>query len=102
MGTNRRYPSRVAEDISRRIEQVVTRPEPITLSDAELGKPHSTVTPAPTPIPVKAWVRFPETPVRVTGRALAWTDRAALVEWETGDRRTVRAWVWASAVERVT
>lgn len=102
MGTNRRYPSRVAEDIGRRIEQVVTRPEPISLSDAELDKPHSKVTAAATPIPVRAWVRFPETPIRATARAIAWTERAVLVEWDTADGHTVRAWVWASAVERIT
>ena len=102
MGSNRRYPNRTAADIDRRIEQVVTRPEPASLSDAELDKPNSKVTAATEPIPVRAWVRFPEAPIRATARALAWTDRAVLVEWETADRRTVRAWVWASAVERIT
>ena len=104
MGTNRRYPSRVTLEREQRREQgehAAPRPEPISLTDAELDKAHTRVTEAHEPIPVRAWVRFPERPVHANGRAVAWTNRAVLIEWETPDGRTVRAWVWASAVERV-
>lgn len=38
--------------------------------------------PAPSPVDVDAWVRFPETAVRVHGRAIAWTARAVQIEFE--------------------
>ena len=100
MGTNRRYPSRVAAGIDRAIDHVMARPQPLSLSDEELDKEHSSVTAAKVPIPVKAWVRYPETAVRASGRALAWTNRAVFVEWDTPGGGVARAWVWASAVER--
>jgi hypothetical protein len=55
---------------------------------------------AEAPLEVEAWVRFPETPVKIRGRAVAWTDRAVQVEFETRDGTRRRAWVWASAVRR--
>ena len=73
-------------------------PPPFSLTMAELGD--LPVTTAKTPPPVLAWVRYPAIANRVHGRALAWTPRAVYVEWE--DRGTHRAWVWASAVERVS
>lgn len=76
----------------------LTRPSPISLSEEELGG--APVTRAEEPPPVEAWVRFPETPVRVSGRAVAWTSRAVLVEFVTHEGATRRAWVWASAVDR--
>ena len=102
VGTNRRYARQVGAQMDRRINQMVTRPQPISLSDLELDKDHQPVRTPSTPVPVWAWVRFPEAPIRASGRAIAWTDRAVLVEWEDADGRTYRAWVWASAVERIT
>lgn len=101
MGTNKRYPSRIADDIAARVPQAVSRPRPVSLSDAELDKENTRVTTAPEPIPVRAWVRYPEAPVRTVARALAWTPRAVLIEWESPNGGTTRAWVWASAVERL-
>jgi hypothetical protein len=51
------------------------------------------------PTHVRAWVRYPPVAEQVRGFALAWTPRAVYVEWES--EGTYRAWVWASAVERV-
>jgi hypothetical protein len=59
MGTNKRYPSHVAAGIDRGIEQMVTRAQPISLTDAELDKEHQQLVQAPEPIPVRAWVRYP-------------------------------------------
>ncbi|NNH03579.1 hypothetical protein [Microbacterium ulmi] len=79
----------------------LTRARPISLSADELGAdPAAAQQPQRDPIDVDAWVRFPETPVRVCGRAVAWTDRAVCVEFTMKDRATHRAWVWASAVDR--
>lgn len=84
----------------KRIHQAGTRPEPISLSDQELGKPDSPVRVLEEPIPVDAWVRFPETPVLAEARAVAHTPKAVLVEFDLGDGHTHRCWVWASAVTR--
>jgi hypothetical protein len=102
MGKQSRYPSRRNREIDQRIEQVITRPKPISLTDEELEKDRTLVTAAKEPVPVRAWVRYPETVIRATGVALAWTDRAVLVEWETAGGGVASAWVWASAVQRAT
>jgi len=79
---------------------MLTRPKPISLSDEELDKEHARVTTATERIPVEAWVRYPETPIHTPAIAVAWTDRAVLVEWEVAGGGVARAWVWASAVQR--
>lgn len=95
MGFNRRYGSDLPDGA---FNEMLRRPQPISLSSAELGgEPVKT---APLAIPVDAWVRFPESPVRVRARAVAWTRRAVQIEWEMRDGATRRAWVWASAVTR--
>jgi hypothetical protein len=94
MGTNRRYGSDLTDSA---INEAVTRPTPISLSPAEIG---GHVTDAVDGLPVTAWVRFPETPIQVEGKAVAWTDRAVWVEFTMHNGRTLRAWVWASAVKR--
>lgn len=81
------------------IHETVTRPRPISLSKDELGA-DELAQPADEPIEVKAWVRFPETPIRVSGRAIAWTKRAVWIEFTMKSGITHRVWVWASAVER--
>ena len=95
MGKNRRYGSDVTDSA---VTEAVLRPRPISLSPEEIGA--TTVPPAGAPVDVDAWVRFPETAVRVHGRAIAWTDRAVQVEFELRDGAPRVAWVWASAVTR--
>ena len=91
MGSNR-PPSEEA------VNEAVTRPRPISLTKAELEN-HDVVA-AKEPIEVTAWVRFPETPIRVKGTAVAWTDTAVQVEWTSFSGAKHTAWVWASAVKR--
>ncbi|GAA2230490.1 hypothetical protein N1031_07095 [Herbiconiux moechotypicola] len=95
MGSNRRYGSDVTDAA---LNEMLVRPRPISLSEGERGA--AEVREASEPVPVKAWVRFPEMPVLVDGRAVAWTDRAVWVEFTMRDGSTMRAWVWASAVRR--
>lgn len=95
MGKNRRYGSDVTDAA---VLEVVLRPQPISLTSAEIGVEH--VPDAPEPVDVDAWVRFPEHTVRVPARAIAWTDRAVRVEFEFRDGIRRTAWVWASAVSR--
>lgn len=94
MGENKRYGSDLTESA---INDALIRPKPISLSEREVG---GDITSAETPVPVAAWVRFPESAVRVNGRAVAWTKRAVWVEFSVRDGSTTRAWVWASAVDR--
>lgn len=101
MGTNKRYGDRLGGDLDRRVEQLATRPQPISLTDRELDKEHITPKVADKPLRVRAWVRFPETPIHTVAWAVAWTDRAVLVEWRDAENRPMSAWVWASAVERI-
>jgi hypothetical protein len=96
VGTNRRYGSDLT---NAALNEVLTRPRPISLSQVEIGE--EPVKEAEAVIAVDAWVRFPESPVRVRGRAVAWTRRAVKVEWEMRDGSTRSAWVWASTVTRV-
>lgn len=94
MGTNRRYGSDLSDAA---INEALIRPQPISLSEREVG---DRVTQAARPVDVSAWVRFPESPIRVEAEAVAWTDRAVLIEFTMRDGAKRRAWVWASAVTR--
>lgn len=95
MGTNRRYGSDLTDAA---VNEALIRPCSVSLSPAEVGA--TNVPEAPAAIPVEAWVRFPESAIRVQGRAIAWTDRAVWVEFTLRDGSTHRAWAWASAVSR--
>ena len=95
MSSNRRYGSDVQQDT---INEFLLRPTPISLTPEEIGQ--TDVPDVDEPIDVEAWVRFSEASIRVRGRAVAWTDRAVLVEFELRNAGPRRAWVWASAVNR--
>ena len=96
MGQNRRYGSDLTWVA---VNESIVKPSPISLSKYELGE--DPVTSAESePVAVEAWVRFPEHPIKVDGRAVAWTRRAVWVEFTMLSGATFRAWVWASAVER--
>lgn len=79
------------------VNEVLISPKPISLTTAELGDEKPTE--APGDIPVVAWVRFPESPIRVEGRVLRWTDHAVQIEWTTHSGATHRVWVWKGAAE---
>jgi hypothetical protein len=93
VGKNRRYGSDVTESATN---DFLTKPRPISLSEEELGQLQPTE--PETPQQVLAWVRYPESPIRVKGEAVAFTDRAVLVRWQNRDGSTHQAWVWRSAV----
>jgi hypothetical protein len=83
---------------SAALNDFITRPTPVGLSQAELeGRP---VVEEETPVPVTAWVRYPETAVQVEGRVIAHTSRAVLVQYTTHGGATHSVWVWGSAVSR--
>ncbi|WP_162925058.1 hypothetical protein [Mycetocola zhujimingii] len=101
MGQNKRYAEYYAKRMEKQITEVLIRPKPISLSEDELDREHNPVTQAQRPIPIRAWARYPETPARVEGRAIAWTERAVQIEWEDVRGETHRAWVWAGAVDKL-
>jgi hypothetical protein len=96
LGQNKRY----GTDLTwAAVNESIIRPKPISLSKAELGEERVTTAEAEA-VEVEAWVRFPEHPIKVQARAVAWTRRAVWVEFTMLSGATYRAWVWASAVER--
>ena len=62
MGHNRRYGSDLTDAA---IAKAVLRPQPISLTPAEVGA--EKVPPASSPVDVEAWVRFPEASVARAG-----------------------------------
>lgn len=101
MGTNKRYADHYDRLMRKRITETLIRPEPVSLSDAELDPEHNPITQAQHPVPIRAWARYPEAVARVEGRAIAWTSRAVQIEWEDLAGTTHRTWVWASAVDKI-
>lgn len=101
MGHNRRYEHIFDELGRRRIEEVAIRPQPVSLSDDELDVERHPVRRGREPLPVRAWVRYPETVVDVRAEAIEWTDRAVHLRWIAPDGSRRQAWVWASAVRRI-
>ena len=82
-------------------ERIMRSGAPISLSDAELQLDRLPLTRTPLPETVRAWVRYPDAPLQVSALAVAWTPRAVAIKWDAPDQQTHKAWVWASAVERV-
>ena len=101
MGTNRRYPHVVDRQVSERIlQRLAEQGELQTLTTAELQLDELPLTVDPRPKPVRVWVRFGGRATRVDAVALRWTSRAVGVQFDVAGK-TMRAWVWASAVEAV-
>ena len=94
MGSNSRHGSDVSQAT---VNEVTTRPKPISPTPAEIG---DAITEAHEPIDVESWVRYPETTVRVSGRAVAWTTTAVWVEFTTHSGATSRVSVYSNAVQR--
>jgi len=66
----------------------------VSLPEAAYGGP---VFDLPEPDPVLAWVTFADRMLEVEARVLAWTERAALVEWGYG-QGTQCPWIWRDAL----
>ena len=101
MGGQTRYTDDVAERIGRAAEVAVTRPRPISLTEAELDLEHNRVVEATAPIPVRAFVRFHEAVIRPQAEAVAWTSRAVKIRFTMQNGARHEVWVWASAVDRL-
>jgi hypothetical protein len=101
MGSNRRYAEHYDKLMERRITEVLIRPKPVTLTDAELDTNNDPVVTPEEPMSVRACARYSETSARIEGRAIAWTSRAVHIEWTDAQGAAQRAWVWSSAVDKV-
>jgi len=84
--------------MGQRINDGIMRGQhPETLTNAELQLDQEPLTRPPAPRPVKAWVRYGTVPIRVDAMAVAWTEFAVAIKWESPDGEH-HAWVWGSAV----
>lgn len=93
VGVNRRYPAKV----NRELEELLSRPQPISLSEVELdGADQTAITPA-RPIPVLAFIRFPEQAVPIDAIVIRYTPRCLLIEYETRAGAVHQVWIWSSA-----
>lgn len=71
-----------------------------TLRPIELQLDLLPVTIDPQPKPVKAWVRFGDTPIIVDAEACRWTTKAVGIRFLV-DGAEHRCWVWLGAVTEV-
>lgn len=65
--------------------------------------PPGTVTRASMPIPVTAWLAWPDAPTthrQVGCHAVAWTRRTVLIRWLASDDDRHELWVWVGQVAR--
>ena len=75
--------------------------KPSSLTDIELELDRLPVTRTPVPEKVRVWVRYRDVAMRIEAELVAWTPRACAVRWRTLGGEEHRAWVWASAVEKL-
>lgn len=102
MGHNRRHEELFDELNRRRLEEVLIRPQPISLSPEELDVGRYPVTKLNEPVPVRAWVRYPETVADVRAEAVECNEVAVMLQWRAPDGAVRSAWVWRSAVRRIS
>ena len=102
MGTSKRFADYYDKRWNQKRELELTKPRPLTLTEAELDIAHHPVTKAQNPIVVDTWIRYEQVPVRTRGRAFEWTDRAVHIKWTSLDGEERDAWVWASSVSPFT
>ncbi|MFE1665278.1 hypothetical protein [Microbacterium sp. P02] len=99
MGTSRRYAAhydRLMDD--RIVQRVAETSGPLQcLRKEELELDHEAFTRDPQPKPVRAWVRFGETPLLVDAEACSWTAHAVAIRFTIAGRE-FKTWVWSSAV----
>ena len=103
MGTSRRYADAVDARMNERVLQTVARGAKLqTLTPLELRLDEVPLTIDPRPHrKVLAWVRFGDTPIRVSAIAARWTPDAVGIVFSI-DGHEHRCWVWTGAVDEQT
>ena len=77
MGTNRRYADAVDRCMDANI--VMRSGTPQSLTDSELELSVQSIIRSPQPVTCGAWIRYPDGPVKVDARAVAWTLPAVAI-----------------------
>ena len=92
--------ARQARTIDGEILRMMAQGGPlVSLTPDELELDVRPVTRPPVALPVWAWVRFGDRPVRVEAEVVGWTERAAALRFVVPREGLYRCWVWASAVQ---
>lgn len=103
MGTNKRYAERVDRQQHDHINDMIMRGStPASLTAPELELDRLPLTRTPVPERVKVWIHYRDAAIRIDADLVAWTPRTCAVRWTTSSGEQHRAWVWASAGERLT
>ena len=98
VGTNKRYADAIDRKMNERVAESIMRgQQPETLSELELDLAHEPLTRAPIGRPVKAWIRYRAVSLLVEAEAVAWTEHAVAVRWQSPEGEH-HAWIWSSAV----
>jgi hypothetical protein len=98
VGASKRYADHFDREADKHAaERAMRTGKPASLSPVELQLSKEPLTRTPAPRPVKAWVRYGDDAFFIDGYAVAWTDFAVAVRWDTADGEH-HAWLWASAV----
>lgn len=84
--------------MDRVIEQIVTRPRPVWLTEEEVDLDHDPAAVPTVPSPAIAYVRFHEAVVRPEVEVVAWNEHAVRVRFTARDGQTQEGWVWKDAV----
>lgn len=90
-------------DVDKLVERFRLAPEPVTIPPYVLEQTGERREGTPVPVSAQIPVRIVrDEMLAVEGRAVAWTDRAVLVECVIPPMTSKRLiWVWASAVRRL-
>lgn len=103
MGTNRRYSDAIDRQQHDRVNDMIMRDSPpSSLTDPELELDRFPLTRTPVPERVRVWIRYRDAAIRIDAELIAWTPRACAVRCKTSTGEQHRAWVWASAVEKLS
>ncbi|WP_313540301.1 hypothetical protein [Leifsonia aquatica] len=80
------------------IEEAVTRPGPVGLTEQEVDLSHDPAVAPAKPAPAVAYVRFHEAVVRPDVEVLAWNEHAVRIRFTGRDGQRHEGWVWKDAV----
>ncbi|MEY9853541.1 hypothetical protein ABH923_003219 [Leifsonia sp. EB41] len=84
--------------MDRAIEQAITRPRPVWLTEQEVDLEHDPAVVPAAPAPAVAYVRFHEAVVRPKVEVVAWNEHAVRIRFTARDGQVHEGWVWKDAV----
>lgn len=84
--------------MDRAIEQAITRPRPVWLTEQEIDLEHDPAVVPTVPAPAIAYVRFHEAVVRLEVEVVAWNEHAVRIRFTSRDGQVHEGWVCKDAV----